>query len=755
MDDVAQRIAAILANRRNQLPQVQAEISQWHRLDHELVSLSKAVADFSAHPKTPAEVRDELSRLPFAQLRSDIETAVSMLRTVEARFSRGTINIGVSGVARVGKSTLLQAISGLTDQQIPVGKGLPVTAVRSSIYHSPTHRRARLLMHSFESFRDEVLKPYFDTLGMTSHLPESAATFSGLRLPLREADLPKEWQTPECGTLLVRLRKMQETFPRYVDHLTGGETVVGLDGLRQYVAYPATDADSPLHLAVKAVTIECPFPRVQVESLGIIDLPGLGEVAAELDSHHVDGLKNNVDLVLLIKRPLEGMAYWEKRDVNTANLLDKARGLVARRKDFVFILVNTGGADADLTSAVKKDLLEKANEGEDGRNYQVLEANAAEQKAVEECVLGPILKHLAQRLPAMDQQVLEGTRKQFATAASHITSVAGDISRSLKGVVIAGTDAQGELDERTRRLREDLAVRLSALVEKHFKLARSQDEDPAYVEAVTKAHQSITDWITGGFGRGREAWCEAAFKDFAVQRSSAPFATNQLNAIRVEISRRFSMLDDFCHSRVDALLRSVSSALREHTGTLIAQDVSDGMPAIDSLLRLSSDSDQPCEAFRSALADLAKLNLEYRTHLHPRVRASLDRLCMQDIGGDGQIEQKDRMAVALTASGAEELFESISQYARQAAFQTKKALMDQAVTPALVLHAAVEQFEDALIRSASSEQDFRRIGRLYRDEIWPDVFKGIAEDNARCERIRKSLNAVNSQLTEIAAGASR
>jgi hypothetical protein len=548
---------------------------------------------------------------------------------------------------------------------------------------------------------------------------------------------------------------MQEAFPRYAEHLSGEETVVELAHLRKYVAYPASNVDSPLHLAVRSVTIECPFPRVQVESLGIIDLPGLGEVAADLDTHHVDGLRNNVDLVLLIKRPLEGMAYWEKRDVTTANLLDKARGHVTHRKDFVFILVNTGGADAELTTAIKRDLLEKANEGEEGRNYRVLEADASNQQTVEVDVLRPILQHLAAHLPAMDQQVLNGTRKQFSAAASRIASVASDITHSLKNVMIASADAHGELDARTRALREDLAVHLGTLVDKHFKLARSQDEDPEYVSAVNRAHENISEWIKAGFGSGRDVWCKAAFKDFKVHRASAPYATQQLNAIRVEISKRFSMLDDFCHSRVDNLLRAVSNTVRKHTGSLIPQDIVDGRPALQHLMSLVAEADPSCVGFRDALNDLLKLDLEYRTHLHPRVRASLDQLSMQDIDGEGQVHHKDRMAVPMTESGAEELFDSITQFARQAAFQTRRALMDQAITPALVLHAAVEQFEDALIRSATSEQDFRRLGRLYRDEIWPDVFKGIAEDNARCERIRKSLHSLSSLLTEIDTGATR
>lgn len=35
----------------------------------------------------------------------------------------------------------------------------------------------------------------------------------------------------------------------------------------------------------------------------LIDLPGLGEVNVDAEEHHVEGLKNEVDLVLLILRP--------------------------------------------------------------------------------------------------------------------------------------------------------------------------------------------------------------------------------------------------------------------------------------------------------------------------------------------------------------------------------------------------------------------------------------------------------------------
>ncbi len=83
---------------------------------------------------------------------------------MEARFSRDTVNVGVSGSARMGKSTLLQSVSGLDDRHIPTGKDLPVTAVRSRIHHSPAARRAVLKLHSRESFLTEIVQPYHQNL---------------------------------------------------------------------------------------------------------------------------------------------------------------------------------------------------------------------------------------------------------------------------------------------------------------------------------------------------------------------------------------------------------------------------------------------------------------------------------------------------------------------------------------------------------------------------------------------------------------
>ena len=109
------------------------------------------------------------------------------MQEVLERASRDTVNIGVSGVARVGKSTLLQAISGLEDNQIPTGDSVPVTAVRSTIHYSKDKNCAELVMYNWEDFRSEVLEPYARQLGISS-VPTHQDGMSKWKLPANSED---------------------------------------------------------------------------------------------------------------------------------------------------------------------------------------------------------------------------------------------------------------------------------------------------------------------------------------------------------------------------------------------------------------------------------------------------------------------------------------------------------------------------------------------------------------------------------------
>ena len=69
-----------------------------------------------------------------------------------------------------------------------------------------------------------------------------------------------------------------------------------------------------------------------------------------------------------------------------------------------------------------------------------------------------------------------------------------------------------------------------------------------------------------------------------------------------------------------------------------------------------------------------------------------------------------------------------------------------------MLHAAAEQFDDTLIRSGDSEREFKRLARSYRDEVWPGVFKGIDEANARFAKVARTIRAIREHLGGLERG---
>jgi hypothetical protein len=755
MTDVAISIAEILKQRRMALPLVKEEIVGWQQRDAWIANLDAAVRHLREHATTKSELKQTLAGFDVQDLRKDIGRVLSLLSVVEARYERGTINIGVSGRARVGKSQLLQTISGLDENQIPTGSGLPVTAVRSRIFHSGTHERATLVLHSFDTFLADVLRPYHDELGLAG-APNTVDEFQAWSYPENVAGLPASLAEKHSSvTILRRLRDIQDALWSFKDDLTGGERIVDLVELRQFVAYP-TNADINVekcprrYLAVRDVRIECSFPQAQVDNIGFIDLPGLGELAPKSEEHHLRGLKNEVDLVLLVKRPVQGLAYWGVEDGKTTDLLDIARGSIKHRGDFVFIVINNDNIDRELMDSLRGDIRRQVNDGVDGKYFRVLEADAMNEKSVYQGILTPVLQHLMGRLPVMDREVLEGGRSDGVALIARIKTSLSDLDSSLTQVIRAGVSAAQYVDEETVKLRQNIAGTLAELVGRLQKDARSGDEDKNYLTAVDSAYEGIREWIESGFGSGsRENWVSDALREMRVKRNSSPVAVDELNQIRVEISKRYCSLDNFFSAHVDQLWADVASVFAKHLGGLL--DGKHGAEALQTLAALLLEASEPCPALSEAIVDLLALRVDYRSQLHPKVRKELDPLNLQLFDPESG-EEKVQIVVPVNESGAEELFSFITELAKKVAYETKKTLVLEAQTPALILHAAAEQFEDTLIRSGDSLREFKRMTRSYRDEIWPGVFKGIDENNARFAKVSKAIRTIRENLNGLGQG---
>jgi hypothetical protein len=705
--------------------------------------------------RSPAVSPDDAPTLAIpelAEIRADIAATIEAYSAVAARFARETVNIGVSGSARVGKSTLLQSISGLTDAQIPTGRDIPVTAVRSRIYHSMRPPGAVLRMHSPASFLTEVISPYHKALAL-DRVPVTLDEFRTWAY----AD-PRDASAIASGdlALLVRLREMQEALWSYEKDLTGGDKAIDLAELRPYVAYPTSAeraASSRLphrYLAVSDVRIDCEFPKADVDQLGIVDLPGLGEVAADAEEHHLTGLRHDVDVVLLVKRAAESIAFWGKPDAQAINLLDKARGAIRDRGDFVYIVINARPADADLATALRAHIVHQVNDGQEDRYFKILTTDVASPEAVRADLLTPVLEALAQRLPVMDAEFLAGARGQAEAVRSRIAGVRAALSDALSRSRARGGSGYEDLAERARALRVALMGGLNALVEKLRIEATSEGDDPAYVKAITERYTEIKQWIEDGFGVGQEAWCARAVEQFGLDYgNSAPYTVAELNRIRVEIGTRYASLNDYFSGRVEEARRRVGVVLRDNLGTLLAEVDPAAELAGTELLRqavtIFDEAEPPTTSLSTAAQFLIDLKLEYRTQFHPQVRQLL-----HDVTGQRRDPKTGDPApvimVAPDQQGALRLYDSCTALARKAAYEISKELLTMKVTPLMVIYAAVEQFEDSFIHSGNAERDFVRLASSYRDELWPGTYAGLTEANARHAKVTRLMNDLTGLL---------
>ena len=80
-------------------------------------------------------ITGRLREIDLSKINLNIQSELYTLDKLKTRFSRPTLNIGVIGRARQGKSRLLQSLTGLTKDEIPDGSGQHCTGVRSTIQH--------------------------------------------------------------------------------------------------------------------------------------------------------------------------------------------------------------------------------------------------------------------------------------------------------------------------------------------------------------------------------------------------------------------------------------------------------------------------------------------------------------------------------------------------------------------------------------------------------------------------------------------
>lgn len=735
------RILAILEARRAHVHEAAASLTKLKEANNAIDRLESSLQALANDPKATAELRALAASDSIGGMRVRLDSAISLQCRLHARFSRSTVNIGVSGQARVGKSQLLQTISGLDDNALPTGTGTPVTAVRSQIINSP-ESVARLSMHDWSSFRDSVIAPYHAQLKLHG-LPETIQQFRTWPY-----DEPSPDADNENNVMLVRLRMMRDTLGSYEKFLTGRvETVTDLAQLRLWVAYPSDEFDAR-YLAVKSARIECPFPHSDLAGIGLIDLPGLGEIAASAEKHHLDGLREEVDYVLFVKRANEGMAYWKSEDAKARKLIDDARKPIARASDFVGIVSNEGELEQETLEKMLADIDKKANSGLGEYPLNLYRCSAIDYFSVTENLVSPVLVHLSDRLPVMDAELLSSVAKEVDETVTWISKqlqfFQTSVLRTLPEMPGTATHVSRLKDE----LRDEVAVKLFELTGALKKAVRVTRDDEAYTKTIHDTHKDIIHWAQDEtLGCGKQDWLKMARSRCATDLTTAKLATDELNRIRVHVGEAYCRLDVHLNERIEELLEQVAAVFVSNCGELLRH--TQGRRSLELLADAFNLGEEPCPNMANAVRDLLALRVNYRSHFHPRVRGALDVLDQTYIVPNTLETAYTIQAQEPTPAGTEVILRELIDLAIQGSYLVRQELLEDAAIIAKILFAATEQFADSLIRSGTSESEFLKFCSSYRRELSPGTFDTSESQSAQVRSVKAAFGEAQSILHSI------
>lgn len=611
MSSLQEQINQILAARKERLSSVVKEKDFWNKISENFSRFSDAVQ--AAENQNPC-----LSGLT-TKTRAAAQTANDMLKKFSQltdRFNRDEICIGIGGAARMGKSTFLQAVTGLGDEQIPTSDKFFTTAGRSLIVNA-TEAVAIADMHTERSFLEKVIAPMCREIGIQA--PASLEELEKLNLPQGDTDTQQKFD------VIKRLSGAIKELSSIRPELTGQkQRRINIKNLRDFVAYPEGGMiKAGKFMAVDKITIYAPFPGSEVKQLRVVDLPGLGEAGRNLAEVQTEGMQDVCDATLLMKRPAGANVEWTLNDTTALDAIKKASPLQNEQPKYTAILANVDGDTEDDANACVKSIQNQLS-----KDFEIIRCDARDRNAVTNKTMPEILRFLAKNLPELDNEILKKTEEEAKQTKSSLKETLEEVKKALGQLTAL---CKMNFLQLAGVLQNQLAAELSSYAKGLQKHAEGTDEEwNAEVKRVT---DKVKQWITNGCGYGsRQQLVEAVRNNILTQNGLPQTVVNQ---VRIAFRKQWEEIDEHLQERIAKILDGFVLAIQKHTNSFVPEREQniDQLSAVRNQLKaiaqkLIKTPDQQngdselLQGLATPLYRLAEFDIKFRFHLEPTLIAA-------------------------------------------------------------------------------------------------------------------------------------
>jgi len=715
----ADRIASIIEQRYPLVDRIK-------RVEAKLDSLRLAILDLQERREQilthsiDSEDAWRLGEVDLPALQGKIQAELQQLDKLKNRFSRNTLNIGVVGLMGQGKSTLLQSLSGLTDAEIPARKGGACTAVRSTIYHHPSDSKADVILHSENSFLQEVIGVYYDELGLGSK-PTTLDEFAQSLPALPIGDATK-------SAMYEHLRKdyyehLQEYRPLLLPG-TPRKIDIPKERIQEYVVQQRNEQGELInfkHLAVREVRISCPFNSPEIGNIALVDVPGLGDLRVGDEKLMLETLGHEVDIVLFVRMPSGIRHGWEKRDTDLYNLAAKELYDLPERS---FMVLNKVGNESEGCQLHQNTISEKHIDV-----IQCIIADCSQPEKANE-VLDIALDYLSANITTLDEKYAR--RHQKEVEQLHI-DISAELDKANKALAQYGDE-------------ESLYVRLfkefwDTLTDALEKLLKELKQQRNAEDAVLKA--KVNEAIQNCRKDPRIPSVEQIHRKRNYFGSYEMAYLKYLDELRTHLSQHFTLLDYGLKESVKLMKAKIISVLVQK-GCL--EKFSDERHT-EFLKIIAEKLPDDAKNLNLGFQSLLNFDLAYSSLIQYRIRQCLSSL-NPDMNTGSLFKQDSPQAISGFFRGGKQVktevvIEDTEKRLQQKIQNNLKELHEEAVRscevtlkgllcePSQISYSMVEEFIDRVLRAENVEEEWRKFLKKERSQVWPE-FKEL--DDRALER---------------------
>jgi phage shock protein A len=706
----SEQIARIVQKRRPLAQKIETVETNLRNLSDALRQLEKQRAHLLERVSDRGTI-EKLHEIDCSSIQKSINDELSALTNLKSRFSRNTLNIGVVGRARQGKSRLLQSLTGLSTAEIPDGDDRHCTGVRSNIHHDPNidETYAEVSFHTEHSFLSEVIAPYYKELSLGSR-PSSIQEFADTILPSLPKELAEKKQNEakydhlcRYHTNIDRYRSaFSEPSPRHVSR----------HDIREYVAQDTLTGERIYfnYLAVKEVKIVCSFPNVDIGQIALVDMPGLGDTGIGDEMRMIKTLGQDIDLVLFVRMPKSFGDHWSDADINLYDMANSALTDLPIEEWSFMVLNHTSGDSGNRKNceSLAGSITEAHIDVQD-----VIIADCSNAEAAQDKILDRILNYLGERVEVLDRQYASACQDRVMQLQKTVAVELGKAKTAWKQA--SKDDWFPIFLELFEKFWNDLTRELKLLTSSTISKRDNEDKDfkTAVDDAIKKCREQtgIPDLET------IQQKCDAA-------GANATAYDECLHEVRTHLSKNFIPLDIALKQSVEELKCSVTRVLKNH-GKLEKLAEGDGSEFLRHLIeKLPEDS----QGLRLGFQTLATFDLQYRGLLQHKIRKHLDDLTPNTtkykLEDNFVIDKLNDLTNGRThkSSPAKKIFDNLSKAQSEAVNKCEKELKTLLTEPSQAGFAIIEEFVDRILRAEGVRKEWQIFLQTVASDVWIDDF---------------------------------